>query len=195
MSVALKHPPGSMTVAEFLEWDSGDLSGRRWQLVDGEPVAMAPPGDDHSAIQSELGRLLGNHLLQRGVPCRAGTGPGIIPNIHETENWRIPDLGVTCTPPTGTQDMPNPVLLVEILSPSNYRQTRANIWTYTTLPSVREILLVHSTRIGAELLRRNADGHWPKRPQKASDGESFMLDSIGLTLPVRALYRTTSLAA
>jgi hypothetical protein len=39
MSSALK-PPDRMTVAEFLAWDAPGET--RWQLVDGEPVAMAP---------------------------------------------------------------------------------------------------------------------------------------------------------
>ena len=47
MSATLKAPV-NMTVAEFLEWCPDD--GQRWQLVDGEPVAMAPgatgPGID-----------------------------------------------------------------------------------------------------------------------------------------------------
>lgn len=191
MSAALK-PPARMTVAEFLAWEPED--GGRWQLVDGEPVAMAPPSDNHAALQSELGRLIGNHLLDRGSACRVGVGPGIILRTLTAENWRIPDLGVTCAPPAGTHDMPAPVLLAEILSPGNHRQSRANVWTYMTLPSVREILLLHSTRIEAELLRRQPDGTWPAEPLLVRDGETLALDSVGLALPLRAIYRTTSLA-
>ncbi len=44
-----------MTVAEFLDWDSDDRSGRQWQLVDGEPVAMAVGHVDHGAMLAELG--------------------------------------------------------------------------------------------------------------------------------------------
>jgi Uma2 family endonuclease len=193
MSAALKHPPARMTVAEFREWDSGDLSGKHWQLVDGEPVAMAPTSDNHGSIQSELAYLLIAHLRERGSPCRVVLAPGIIPRVGAAENWRIPDLGVTCAPPKGLIEVPEPVLLVEILSPNNYRETRANVWTYTTLPSVEEILVVHSTRIEADLLRRGADGLWPAQPLLAGDGETLTLASVGLTLPVRALYRTTSL--
>jgi Uma2 family endonuclease len=91
--------------------------------------------------------------------------------------------------------MPEPVLLVEILSPSNYRQSRANVWTYMTLPSVRDVLLVHSTRIEAELLSRQPDGSWPAEPLLVREGGTLTLDGIGLALPLRALYRTTSLAA
>ena len=76
MAVALKIPD-VMTVEEFLVWDSP--GGYRWQLIDGVPVAMAPPSARHGIIQSELTRLLGNHLLERGGPCVAVTTPGVIP--------------------------------------------------------------------------------------------------------------------
>jgi hypothetical protein len=33
--------PYLMTVVEFLSWDAPDRS-ERWQLIDGEPVAMTP---------------------------------------------------------------------------------------------------------------------------------------------------------
>lgn len=33
--------PLRMTVAEFLTWDANDPTGKKWQLIDGEPVAMA----------------------------------------------------------------------------------------------------------------------------------------------------------
>src|ERR1700690_3239745 len=190
MSAALKHPPARTTVAEFREWDSGDRSGRQWQLIDGEPLAMAPAAENHSMIQSELARLIGNHLLDRGSHCRVATEPGIVPHVGAAENWRIPDLGVTCVPAHGSLEMPDPVLLVEILSPNNYRETRANVFAYTTLPSVQEILVVHSTRIEAELLRRLPDGSWPEQALVLRDGEALALASIGLTLPVRALCRT-----
>ena len=52
-------------------------------------------------------------------------------------------------------DASDPVLLVEILSPSNRAETWTNVWAYTTIPSVREILVLHSLRIRAELLRRD----------------------------------------
>jgi len=195
MSAVLKRPPSRMTVAEFREWDSGDVEGLRRQLIDGEPVAMAPASQNHSMIQGELARLLGNHLLERGSHGRVAAEPGIIPRVRSAENWRIPDLGVTCVPPTETAEVPDPVLLVEILSPNNHSQTRANVWAYTTMPSVQEILVVHSTRIEAELLRRGADGTWPPQPLVIADGDALTLDSIGLGLPLRAVYRTTSLLA
>ncbi len=182
-----------MTIDEFLAWDSGDHSGRHWQLVDGQPVAMAPASDNHGCIQAELAALIRNHLLELGSPCRVGTEPGIIPRVGARDNWRIPDLGVTCTPPTGSIEMPGPVLLVGIISPNNHAETRANIWSYTTLPSLQEILVVNVTRIEAELLRRRDDGTWPEQPDAIGPGEAIALASIGFVVPLAALYRTTSL--
>jgi Uma2 family endonuclease len=182
-----------MTVDEFLSWDPKDRSGRLWQLIDGDPVAMAPATDAHGSIQSEIIGLLRDHLLRRGSACRVVTTPGVIPRIGASRNFRIPDLGVTCAPPSRETNLPDPVLLIEILSPSNENETRANIWTYTTIPSVREILAVRSTRLEAELLRRRDDGSWPEEPDILARDASLTLDSIDFTTPLKAFYRTTEL--
>lgn len=190
-----KHAPTRMTVDEFLAWDPGDPTAPRWQLVDGEPVAMAPGSDAHGSIQSEIVRLLGNHLLERGSPCRAVTEPGIVPRLRAEQNYRVPDIGVTCAPPSDGLMLPEPVLLIEILSPSNEVETRANIWAYASIPSMREILAVRSTRIEAELLIRDAEGNWPAEPTSIGPGGSVTLPSIDFTAPLAAFYRTTALAA
>ncbi len=66
MTTALNMPLRRMTVAEFLDWDSGDRSGALWQLRDGEPEMMAPSSDAHGSIQARIAQLLGVHLDARG---------------------------------------------------------------------------------------------------------------------------------
>jgi Uma2 family endonuclease len=193
MAAMRKRLPTRMTVDEFLAWDADDVTGRRWQLIDGEPVLMAPAADVHGRIQAELIRLLGNHLLARGGRCSVVDAPGIIPRIRANENFRVPDLGVTCAPPSGKVMVPDPILLIEILSPSNEAKTRSNIWTYTTIPSVQEILAVESRRMEVELLRRGADGNWPALPLIVRAPEMLELTSIGFTASVADLYRTAGL--
>ncbi|WP_158258175.1 Uma2 family endonuclease [Rhodopila globiformis] len=183
-----------MTVEAFLRWDSDDVTGRRWQLVDGEPVLMAPAADAHARIQAELVRLLGNHLLAAGSACSVVVAPAIVPRVQANENFRIPDLGVTCAPPSGGVAVPEPVLLIEILSPGNEAQTRSNIWTYTTIPSVREILAVRSTRMEAELLPRGSDGNWPPTPAIIRPPAQLELSSIDLILLITDIYRTAGLS-
>ena len=189
-----KRMPTRMTVDEFLVWDLDDATGRRWQLIDGEPVLMAPAAEVHGAIQAELARLLGNHLLAIGSPCRVIDAPGIVPRIRATENFRVPDLGVTCSPPSQGVMVAEPVLLIEILSPSNEAKTRANIWTYTTMPSVQEILAVRSTRQEVELLRREADGNWPASASLIGPPDLLELTSIGFRISLADIYRTAGLS-
>jgi Uma2 family endonuclease len=183
-----------MTVDEFLVWDADDFTGRRWQLVDGEPVLMAPAADVHGSVRAELIRLLGNHLLAAGSGCSVVCAPGIVPRVRANENFRVPDLGVTCAPPSGEVMVPEPILLIEILSPSNEAKTRSNIWAYTTMPSVQGILAVRSTRMEVELLRRGADGSWPASPVIVRPPDVLELSSIGFGSAVSDVYRTAGLS-
>lgn len=190
MATALKMPSRHMTVAEFLDWDSGDRTGARWQLRDGEPEMMAPASDAHGSILARLTHLLTAHLDARGGQCRVVVKPGVIPRVRSTENCLIPDIGVTCTPPSGARMLTDPVALIEILSPSNEAETRANVWAYTTIPTVAEIVLLRSTSVQAENLRRLPDGSWPAQPEMVGDDGELRLDSIGFAEPLRAAYRT-----
>ncbi len=184
--------PVRMTVAEFLAWDAGD--GRLWQLLDGEPQAMAPASRTHGALQNELGRLIANHLAETSSLCSVLANPGVVPRVQAEHNVRIPDLAVTCSNYESEEPViSDPVLIVEILSPSNAAETWANVWAYTTIPSVREIVVLRTVSIGAELLRRRADGSWPRTPEAIEAG-NLVLESIGFEAPLAALYRTTRLA-
>nr|MDA8248125.1 Uma2 family endonuclease [Rhodospirillales bacterium] len=131
-----------MTVEEFLAWDPGDGNSRRWILRDGVPEMMGTPSQQHAAIQSELAYLLTAHLRERGSPCRVLTAGGVIPAFRREENMLSPDLAVTCDPAYRQHAIPNPVMLIEILSPSNARETHANLAAFATIPSVAEIVVI-----------------------------------------------------
>ncbi|MGE0224099.1 MAG: Uma2 family endonuclease [Acetobacteraceae bacterium] len=192
MSVALT-VPDVMTLTAFLAWDAP--LGVAWQLVDGVPVAMAPTSPTHGTIQAELGGLLRDHLRAAGNRCRVVANPGVIPRVGSNNNFRIPDLRVTCEPiRRDDAALRKPVLLVQILSPSNRGETWTNVWAFTTIPSLSEILVVRTEAIGCLLLRRGHDGTWPENPTEIGDGD-LTLSSIGFATPVGALYAGTWLAA
>jgi Uma2 family endonuclease len=180
-----------MTVDEFLRWSSDDDG--RFELVDGEPRAMAPATPLHGVLQGRLARILGNHLEGLDNGCQMVIAPGVVPKRFAKHNARVPDLAVTCSPLLpGHRTLANPVLLVEILSPGNPAKTWTNVWAYTSIPSVREILILQTDRVAAELLRRARDGEWPDEPTKIA-GEAVELESIGLTLVLAELYARTGL--
>ena len=183
-----------MTVAEFLTWDPGDGQSERWMLRDGVPEMMSPASGRHSAIQARLSQLLMNHLERQGRPCWVGTAPGIIPAQRSGINMLSPDLGISCAPVGQSHDMAEPVALFEILSPSNHAETRANVRAFTTIPSLIEVVVLHSSRIAAELLRRRPDGTWPEQADLLGPDDALRLDSIGYDAPLRDVYRTSGLA-
>ena len=161
--VVLAKVPVWMSVAEFLNWDSGDAL--TYELVDGEPRAMGPANRTHGILQGRLATLINNHLDREERPCSLVVEPGVVPRLLSDHNVRVPDLVVTCAPcQTEEAVLTDPVLLIEILSSSNQAKTWTNVWTYTSIPSVREILILRADRIAAELLRRSPQGEWPERP-------------------------------
>ena len=194
MQDVLDRLPSAMTVAEFLDWP-GDGTGRKFQLVDGELRAMSPGSATHGTIQMTLGRLIGNALVAAGGQCRVVAEPGIATHIRAQANLRVPDLGISSIADApGQRTLPDPIVLVEILSPGNAKDTWDNVWAYTTIPSVREIAVVHSARVLAEVLRRGADGHWPEDPAQVDRDGTLRLDSIDFACPMRDVYAQTHLA-
>jgi Uma2 family endonuclease len=163
-------------------------------LRDGVPEMMDPAADAHGSIQSELAYLLVAHLRLSGRPCRVVTTPGVIPGVWPRRNILIPDIGVTRAPPTRGVPLPDPVILIEILSPSNQAQTRANILAFRSIASAREIVLISSLKVSAEVLHRQPDGAWPERPELIGPEGRLTLTSIGFDEKLRDAYRTTVFA-
>jgi len=189
--IALAKIPVRMTVDEFLKWDSDD--GFRYELVDGEPRAMASASTLHGFLQNELSSLIRNHLLEKASGCEVVANPGVVPRLLSEHNVRIPDLAVTCSPlAAGQATLPDPVLVIEILSPSNQAKTWTNVWAYTSILSVQEILVLRADRMVAELLRRPPQGEWPERPMAITAGE-LVLESIGFRVGLAGLYARTGL--
>ncbi len=193
MPNTLPKPPPSMTVADFLAWP-GDGTGRKFQLVDGGVRAMSPASAAHAVIQLNLASELRRHMREQKTRCRARTEPGVLTRVRADINVRVPDVGVTCTPlMRGQQEWPDPILLIAILSPGNAADTWQDVWSYCTIPSVREIAIVHSTRVLAELLRRGPDGHWPEETGKIGPGGTLSFESSGFSCALSEVYAETPL--
>jgi Uma2 family endonuclease len=143
-----------MSLAEFLVWDDG--TDRRYELVDGRVLAMAPPPGAHAVIVVNLARQLGNRLKP---PCYAAAEAGVVPP-DRADTWYQADLVVTCTPLSpGARWFPEPVLIAEVLSPSTtLHDFRTKLPDYQRMPSVREVLLIASEERRIERWLRVGDG-------------------------------------
>ena len=187
--------PSEMTVDEFFAWE-GDGTDRKFELVDGVLRAMAPAAPTHSLLQARLTTLLATHLERNKLPCLVGTAPGVIPKVQANANYRIPDVGVFCGRNLDNDRvLENPVLLVEVLSPGNKAKTWTNIWAYTTIASVKQLLVIGSTKVDVKLITRLPDGTWPDTPQSLGREDQAALTCIEMVLPVVDIYRGTRLGA
>jgi len=174
--------PERMTLAEFLEWDDG--SDRRYELLDGIPVMMAPSLEAHGELAARLTIEIGTRLQP---PCRVISEAGIvIPDRADT--YYVADLAVTCAPrEPGRRMVVEPVLVVEVLSPSTGQVDRwRKVADYRTLPSVQEILVVFSDERRVEIQRRTPDG-W--RVEDLIGKAELILASCDERIPLTAVYR------
>src|SRR5215469_2974000 len=165
-----------MTLAEFLRWEDG--TDTRYELISGVPLAMAPPARAHGMLCARLGGIIDAALCSRR-PCGAQNKAGIArPDRNYT--FFVADLAVTCRPyERGEQLVKDPILIVEILSPSTERHDwRIKVPAYRTIDTVREILLIDSESIYAEILRREGD-HWITELVQGRDAV-LGLSSVGL---------------
>ena len=169
------------TVDEFLAW--GDGTDRRCELVDGHVVAMTPPSEAHGTIVANLSGELRNRLRP---PCRVVGEAGVVPTDRNDTYYQA-DLLVTCSPPERGRAYPaEPILIVEVLSPSTEVHDRGRkVEDYSRLPSVNEILLVSSEERRVRSWRR--DGRRWIVEDLIGDAE-LRPESVPGPIPLAAVY-------
>ena len=170
-----------LTVDEFLAWDDG--TDRRYELLAGSIVAMAPASDTHARMIGRLARLIDNGLAP---PLDLAIGAGIlIPDKADT--FYVADIVVTCSPPTRSPWTPDPVAIIEIGSPSTEQHDRGvKLPDYRAIPSAQDVLLVSSTTRRLEHWRREGEA-WTAIDRIASG--ALALASIGVEVDLAALYQ------
>jgi len=140
-----------LTVDEFLRWDDGTET--RYELVDWQIVAMAPPSGQHGTVVANAATLVNTRPRPR-APRRAQAEAGV---RISAQRWWQADLAVTCRPPEA--QVVDPLLVVEVLSPSTRGRDFADKPPdYKSLPSVREIWLIDSQRRWAQVWWREPEG-------------------------------------
>jgi Uma2 family endonuclease len=133
-----------MTVDEFFAWAEGRPG--RHELYKGEVYTMSPETAGHAETKAAVYLALRSAIRARGLPCHVFPD-GMTVRIDETTAFE-PDAVVYSgekIPPFAVE-VPNPVIVVEVLSPST-RQVDASIKLtgYFRLPSIAHYLIVDPT--------------------------------------------------
>jgi Uma2 family endonuclease len=173
-----------MTLDEFLCWEDG--TDTRYELIDGFAMAMAPPAEAHRILAIRLGSRIDSALASRR-PCNAQIEAGVV-RPDRAASYYVPDIAVTCQPnEPGRQVMVDPLLVVEILSPSTERSDRrVKLPAYQNMESVHEILLIDSDNHHAEVYRRE-NHHWGIDLVRGAEAILF-LSSVDLRISMSELY-------
>lgn len=161
------------TYADYLEWDTDE----RYELINGEAVRMESPTATHQRISKKLFRQIEDFL--DGKPCEPFYAPFDV-KLFEKEGDRQdyvdtvvqPDIFVVCDPEKiderGIKGAPD--LIIEILSPSNFRHDKIVKLNLYNQAEVREYWIVDPSNKSVQVFLRNKDGIlWIDEEYRSSD--------------------------
>jgi len=175
------------TFEEYVAYD--EASEGKHAFLEGEIFAMAGGTEAHSLLTLAMGSLLREALRDR--PCRVYS-PDMRLLVKETGLATYPDAAVVCgktdflTPAKTTYT--NPIVLVEVLSPSTEKYDQiVKMNHYFHIPTLREYVMVWQDKRLIFLYTPSGDGNWLLRIVQA--GQELKLPSIDVTLSLDDIYR------
>lgn len=176
-----------ITIAAFERLLEADPDARRRELVDGRVVSMTNPTESHEQIVSNLGAPL--KIAMDARECRTYFG-GIRVQANDDlgrfDSCR-PDLVVRCGPRENRMWITDPVLVVEVLSPSTIDTDRGRkLWFYKALPTMRHIVLVYTDQMRVEHYTKTADA-W-ELEVLTSPGQILRLEAVDFGLDLARIY-------
>jgi Uma2 family endonuclease len=183
MSTAKSNP--KMTAAEYLDWERQQVE--RHEFYDGEVFSQSGGTRRHSHIGANSIRSIGN--LLEGHDCVVH-GSGMRIHIEATGTYVYPDVSVVCPPIEGEGDdvISNPVLVVEVLSPSTEDFDRGTKFGYyRQIPTLKDYLVISQDRARVEHHFRNDGELWSLRDVEGLD-ETLKLASIQMDLTLAEIY-------
>jgi len=175
-----------LTEEQYLQIER--LAETKSEFHDGQMFAMSGGSLNHSLIAGDMIALLRS---QKPEGCRVFTSDLRI-KVAATGLFTYPDCGIFCGEPQFAADRQdvilNPLLIVEILSPSTEAYDRGKKFeSYRSIPSFREYLLVHQDSRHVEHYSRQDDGSWLLR-EHVGAGASVTINRLGVRIPLADLY-------
>src|SRR5271168_2847116 len=135
----------SVMIAEFDAISEKATEARDYELIDGEIVMMTNPTETHEQIASNVGAPLKLAMDKRG--CRTYQGGMRVQADDDPKGYNKfkPDVVVRCGPPGAGVYITDPVVIVEVLSPSTMDNDRGpKLKFYKSLPTLQHIVLIYS---------------------------------------------------
>jgi Uma2 family endonuclease len=172
--------------AEYVALEAS--SNTKHEYLAGQIFAMAGGSPEHAAVTAAVARHLGNQLV--GGPCRVYSSDLRV-RVTATDLATYPDVTVVCGARRTADDDPhavvNPVVLVEVLSPSTRDYDLAEKYAhYRTVESLRAYVVVDPSARTIELRARDDAGAWSTREFRG--GEHMTIEAVGASLDVASIF-------
>ncbi|PQV63876.1 Endonuclease, Uma2 family (restriction endonuclease fold) [Abditibacterium utsteinense] len=175
------------------EWFDGQMWPKEFPdgVPTGAPTAMAGTQPNHSRIKHNIERHLGNQL--ENGPCEVMSGDQKI-RIEASDLNAFPDVVALCEDARfetvrGLETLLNPIVLVEILSPSTARFDLTDKWAhYQLIPSLRDYLVIFCDQMRVHHYVRQNDNSWNERVFVRPD-EAIQLSGIAAQLTPSDIYK------
>ena len=174
--------PHKMTVDEFVAWAICQDKGR-YELFDGRVVKQDPENWGHVATKGNVYLALQTALQQAATPFYFAPS-GLIVRVDRATAFE-PDALVAPLPcpARDAMEIPNPVLVVEVLSPSTTKRDLTDkLAGYFQVPSIQHYLIIDPEE-GQVIWHRRAVGGTLQPPLTLREG-SLRLDPPGITLTI-----------
>jgi Uma2 family endonuclease len=178
--------PARMTVDEFLAWAVRQEMGR-YELFDGRVVLQQPQTWGHVNIAWRVANQLAAAIERSGVPYYAAP-TGMTVRISDHVAFE-PDALVAPLPKPERLDLqiPNPVLVVEVLSPSTAKRDLSDkLAGYFQVPSIQHYVVL-DPEDGEIIWHRRAAGGGLEPPVTLREG-SLRLDPPGIELAAADIF-------
>ena len=158
------------------------------EYLDGHIIAMAGASSEHNLIVGDIFYGLYPELRQRG--CLVYTSDmRVRPSPRDA--YVYPDVVVVCGEQAfeddGLDTLLNPIVIVEVLSPSTEAYDRGEKFRrYQQLASLKEYLLISQDKVQVEHYHRHGE-QWRLNAYRAIEDVVFF-PAIGCELPLRDIY-------
>lgn len=173
-----------------------EKSDRKSEYYNGKIYLMSGATYNHNVICSNT--LFQLRLSLQGSGCRVVASVMRV-LVEESDFYTYPDLSVICGEtefaPGRTDTITNPVMLVEVLSPSTFNYDRGEKFRfYRSIESLRIYMVVDQLEASVECFQKLADNTWNLKTYN-DPAQEIELSSLGIALKVGLLYEEVTFPA
>ena len=179
--------PTYLTPEEYLAWERKQPFKNEYH--NGQIVAMSGASRSHNRITLDTATQLNIQLMESECEVFAGD---MRVRTDPTLSYFYPDVIVVCGEPRFEDEtfdtLLNPILVIEILSPSTAAYDRGEKFEhYKQMASLQEYILVSQDNVRVEHYRRQGS-QWISNTFEHLE-DMLPLASIECRLPLRSIYR------